>query len=159
MVSKEKMKIRRFTTSDTPRLIELFQQTVHTVCRKDYTQEQLSAWAPDSIDVNRWTVRFENTYTLVVEQEEHILGFANLESDGCIDMFYVNATTQNQGVGSYLYAALQDEAKRRGFRTLHSDVSLTARQFFFSKGFVIGKEYKKNVSGVDFINAIMTKDL
>lgn len=153
------MKIRPFTPLDTQRLIDLFRQTVHTVGRSKYTQEQLNAWAPESIDVKRWTIRFESTFTLVAERGDQILGFINLESKGCVDMLYVNASIQNQGVASALYAALESEAKNRGLKMVYSDVSLTARHFFLSKGFVVQKEYIKEVSGVRFLNAMMVKDL
>lgn len=45
------MTIRRFSESDTTKLIELFRETVHTVGQKDYSQEQLDVWAPEKTDL------------------------------------------------------------------------------------------------------------
>lgn len=153
------MEIRCFKKSDTVALIELFRTTVHTVCSKEYSQEQLNVWAPEKIDSTKWQQRLENTYTIVAEHEGQIAGFANLEADGCIDMFYVSASTQSKGVGTALFNALESEAKSRGLERLHSDVSLTARNFFISKGFAIENEYFKKVANVTFPNAIMAKRL
>lgn len=52
------MEIRRFSPADTRALIELFRNTVHVVCRRDYSYAQLEAWAPQDIDVDRWADRF-----------------------------------------------------------------------------------------------------
>lgn len=153
------MEIRLFKSTDTTGLIELFRDTVHTVCRRDYSTEQLNTWAPKDIDAGKWTTRFINSYTVVAEHEGQLVGFANLETDGCIDMFYVGASHQGQGVGSLLFQALESEAKIRGLKRLYSDVSITARQFFFSKGFTVEREYSKNVGTVTFPNTMMAKQL
>lgn len=159
MVENENMEVRCFKDTDTPLLIELFRTTIHIVCSKDYSQDQLDTWAPEQIDVDKWTTRFSRSFTMVAEKNQQIAGFANLESDGCIDMFYVSAEFQSQGVGSRLFEALETEAKKRGLKKLHSDVSITARGFFISKGFIVEKEYSKRVGAVHFPNTIMTKTL
>jgi GNAT superfamily N-acetyltransferase len=154
-----KMKIRRFIESDILALIDLFRTTVHTVCAKDYSAEQLEVWAPQTIDAVKWTNRFNSSFTVIAEHEGKTAGFANLEADGCIDMFYVAVANQNQGVGALLYDALEKEARKCDMKRLHSDVSLTARQFFRSKGFAVEKEYLKQIANINFPNAIMTKSL
>lgn len=151
------MKIRSFTTNDTPVLINLFRKTVHTVCKKDYSQEQLDAWAPNEIDESTWNARLNRSFAIVAEDNGSIVGFATLLPDGCIDMFYVACDSQSRGVGQRLFEALEAEAKLQNIIRLHSDVSLTARPFFFSKGFVIEKEYSKKIGNVTFLNAIMAK--
>ena len=74
-------------------------------------------------------------------------------------MFYVGASHQSRGIGRQLFAALEAEAKSRGLKRLYSDVSVTARQFFLSKGFIVEKEYSKKVGVVTFPNTMMTKQL
>ena len=39
------MTIREYHSSDLREIVELFYDTVHTVNAKDYTPEQLNAWA------------------------------------------------------------------------------------------------------------------
>ena len=41
------MKIREYKSADCLETMRLFFDTVHTVNRADYTQEQLDAWAPE----------------------------------------------------------------------------------------------------------------
>lgn len=48
------MIIREYKTLDCKELVELFYNTVHTVNAKDYTKEQLSVWASDKVDLEKW---------------------------------------------------------------------------------------------------------
>ncbi len=153
------MIVRFFNKTDTKALIELFKETVHRVCCADYSIEQLNAWAPEFIDEDVWENRFLKSYTLVAEENGHILGFANLESDGYIDMFYVSAQAQGKGVGKILLKHLEDHAKDLKLDKLTSDVSLTARKFFQHCGFLTEKEYVKVRNGVEFKNTLMSKSI
>ena len=48
------MIIREYQSSDCKALTELFYNTVHTVNAKDYTKEQLDAWATGKVDLKKW---------------------------------------------------------------------------------------------------------
>lgn len=151
------MNVRVFKKTDTPQLIELFKETVHTVCRKDYTLEQLNAWAPDEIDEGLWEKRFLESYTIVAEENSFIYAFANLESDGNIDMFYVHARYQGKGIGRIVFSAIEKRAKELKLDMLTSDVSITARPFFLQLGFKVDRDYLKERNGVEFNNTFMSK--
>lgn len=140
-------------------MIELFKETVHRVCAHDYSPEQLRAWAPDFIDENLWEKRFLESYTILTVDSDKLLGFANLESNGNIDMFYVSAHAQGMGVGKTLMRDLENHARSFKWPKLTSDVSLTARKFFQHSGFQTEKEYIKTRDGVHFPNALMFKKL
>lgn len=45
------MLIRPYRSADCPALAELFYETDHTVCARDYTPEQLDAWATGEVDL------------------------------------------------------------------------------------------------------------
>lgn len=153
------MIIRNYKEEDTLELIELFRTTIHIVCKKDYTLEQLDMWAPKNIDLELWKKRLGQSYTLVATEKDKLFGFANLAQGGLIDMFYVSAFSQGKGVGKALMQAIVHKAIEQGELRLHSDVSLTAREFFKSYGFAIEKDYVKELDGVKFNNAIMFKNL
>lgn len=153
------MIVRKFNKTDTQNLIELFRETVHRVCCVDYSVEQLKAWAPDFIDPVIWEKRFLESYTLVAEENGLILGFANLESDGNIDMFYVSASAQGRGVGKSLMKSIENHAKDLKLDQITSDVSLTARKFFQHSGFLTDKEYIKKRNGIEFKNTLMSKSI
>ena len=48
------MMIREYQTADCKELAELFYHTVHIVNAKDYTKEQLDAWATGKVDLKKW---------------------------------------------------------------------------------------------------------
>lgn len=159
LIRESFMKIRRFRATDTSQLIRLFKETVHKVCCVNYTAEQLAVWAPDEIEEVRWTSRYEASFTVVAEADGIIVGFSNLETNGCVDMLYVHADRQGLGIGNLLLKALEQEARARGVRMLTSDVSITARPFFLEMGFKVHEEYQKEVQGVAFRNTRMFKIL
>ena len=48
------LSIRPFRHGDEEALWALFRNTIRHVNRKDYSDEQVRAWAPDTIDPERW---------------------------------------------------------------------------------------------------------
>ena len=48
------MIIREYRSTDCKELAELFYHTVHIVNAKDYTKEQLDAWATGKVDLKKW---------------------------------------------------------------------------------------------------------
>lgn len=64
------MLIREYTTSDCKRLAELFYETVHSVNAKDYTKEQLTAWATGDVDLSVWDKSFLEHKTLVAVEND-----------------------------------------------------------------------------------------
>ena len=59
------MEIRRYEKSDLEKITMIFQNTVHKVNIKDYTQEQVDAWAPDFIDKEKWNKTLSEHHTFV----------------------------------------------------------------------------------------------
>lgn len=52
------MVIREYNSNDSPFMSKLFYDTVHTVNAKDYTNEQLDAWATGTVDLEEWNRSF-----------------------------------------------------------------------------------------------------
>ena len=53
------MEIRRFQVGDEIALFRVFLSAVHEVASRDYTLEQIQAWAPANIDLNLWANRIQ----------------------------------------------------------------------------------------------------
>ena len=155
---KNSLRLRRFRPEDTPALIALFKDTVRRVNSRDYTPEQVRAWAPDMVDPVRWAVLIDR-YTLVAETDGRIVGFTDLEPDGHIDRFFVHADYQGQGVGRTMLTELVAEAVRLGVCRLYAEVSITARPFFGRNGFVVVAEQEVTVRGVKMTNYRMERVL
>jgi putative acetyltransferase len=130
------MHVRPYRQEDAELLMQLYLDTVHRVNGRDYSRQQIEAWAPRRMaDLGRWQERFARTQPLVVVEEEALIGFAELEADGLVGCFYVHYAWQDRGVGRLLMNCLFEEARRRGITDLHSQVSRTSRAFFERHGF------------------------
>ena len=56
-------------------IVELFINTVHNINKKDYTKEQLNAWANPKYDLNIWEKRFEKSKPYLCVLEDEVVGF------------------------------------------------------------------------------------
>lgn len=145
--------------TDNKSMVQLFYNTVHTVSAKDYTEKQISVWAPDSIDVDTWCRPFAEDDTLIAEERGKIIGFVNMDNTGYIDRLYVHSDYQGQGIASMLIRQVESLAQRKSLSELRANVSITARPFFLSLGY---REVHENIvtrNGVSLINYTMIKSL
>ena len=91
------MQLRAYREEDAPALLALFRDTIRRVNARDYSPEQVRAWASEDIDPGGWAGRFAGRFAVVVESGERAIGFADLEPDGHIDRFFVSADHQRRG--------------------------------------------------------------
>lgn len=148
--------IRQFQTTDTPLLIALCRDTIRRVNSRDYSPEQVRAWAPDEVNHARWAT-LADRFTVVAELGGVVVGFADLEADGHLDRFFVHADYQGVGVGKAMMGALTGEAERVGMPRLFAEVSITARPFFERSGFIVLAEQEVMVRGVGLTNYKMER--
>ncbi len=155
------MRIRAFHPDDAEALLALFRETIRRVNARDYSPEQIRAWASDEIDAASWADRFDGRFVAVAETEPNgrVVGFAELETDGHIDRFFVSADHQRLGVGRALLGAIVEEARRRGVGRLFTEASITARPFFESQGFAVLAPQTVIARGVEFHNFRMARPL
>ena len=79
------LSIRSYSPGDAPVLLEMFLDTIRRVNSRDYSPEQIRAWASDEISLADWSNRFSGRLTMVAELDERLVGFADLEPNGHID--------------------------------------------------------------------------
>jgi len=151
------MQIRRYKVGEESDIWNLFYDTVHQVNSRDYTPEQIEAWAPSLDAPQNWVFRLQQKRPFVAVQEGRILGFAELENNGHIDCFYCAYDFQRKGVGSALFSMIEDEAKHLGLSKLFTEASITAVKFFKSQGFEVSREQVVRHNDVDFTNYEMFK--
>lgn len=84
------MIIREYRPSDCKHLVELFYQTVYSINAKDYTDEQLNAWATGNVDINEWNQSLSEHFSIVAMKDGIITGFGDIDRTGCLDRLYVH---------------------------------------------------------------------
>lgn len=151
------MRIRRFNSGEEPALFEIYHSAIHLIASRDYTKEQINAWAPSNLDKELWVRRMRGINPFVAEIEGALVGYADVQESGYIDHFFVSGRHPRQGIGRSLMEVLQAEAKRLGVTELTSDVSRTAQPFFERFGFQVVEQRVPVIRGVEVPNALMRK--
>ena len=123
------MLLREYRPGDCREMAALFYDTVHTVNARDYTPEQLDAWADGRVDLDAWDQSFRAHTTLVAVDGGRIVGFGDMAADGYLDRLYVHKDWQGQGVAT----ALCDRLEAAVPGPVETHASITARPIWASR--------------------------
>ena len=148
------MIIRKYKSSDCNEIVQLFYNTVHKINAKDYTKEQLNAWATGKIDLEKWDKSFLEHYSFVAVENEIIVGFGDIDEHGYLDRLYVHKDYQRQGIATDLCDKLENIIKTDCITT---HASITAKPFFEHRGYNVIKRQTVERNGVFLTNFIMKK--
>jgi putative acetyltransferase len=138
-------------------MARLFYDTVHSVNAKDYSSEQLNAWATGIIDKDAWCHSFVEHYTMVAVADKKIVGFGDIDSTGYLDRLFVHKDYQGRGVASALCCELENHAMENGVSVLSTHSSITAKHFFERRGYIVRKEQQVERKGIKLTNFVMEK--
>ena len=147
------MIIRKYKPSDCPELIDLFYNTVHTVNSKDYTKEQLDAWATGKADREKWNRSLLEHYSFVAVEDEVIVGFGDMDKTGYIDRLFVHKDHQGKGIATAICNKLEQMAPGN----IITHASITAKPFFEKRGYKVVNEQRVKRQGIFLTNYIMEK--
>jgi len=154
------VKIRKYQESDAGDLAKIYYNTIHQICKSDYNEEQLNAWAPkSSLETEGWIKKWQKLPPFVAIIKDKIVGFAEFENNGHIDCFYVHHQFQNRNIGSKLLEEIEKIAKQKNLSKIYAEVSITAKSFFEKMGFKISKAQKILIRGVKLDNFAMEKQI
>ena len=150
------MVIREYRPEDCEELEELlrlFYDTVHTVNAKDYTKEQLDAWAADSPNREEWNRYLLRHYSLVAEEHGRIIGFGDLRKDGLLHRLFVHRDCQRKGAARAVCGRLEQMFEGE----IPTFASITAKPFFEKRGYAVVKEQTVMRNGIPLKNFLMKK--
>ena len=153
------IQIRRYHPQDGPLLLALFRDTIHRINTRDYSPEQIDAWASPDIDELVWTDRFTGRFAWVAEIDRVVAGFTDMTSEGFLDRLFVSADHQRKGVATALIDRLLNDAAAADIATIRTNASLTARPFFESRGFEAEARQTVDCRGVLMDNFRMKLEL
>lgn len=153
------MTFRNATLEDLPEMKALYRDTILTVCRKDYTEEQVNVWSSSANKEERWLDVVVNQFVLLAEIDDVLVGYGTLKNHNYIDFFYVHKDFQGMGIAGQLLNRLLQEAGAHGTKLITSDISMTAKPFFRKNGFKVVAEQKNVRQDVILINYKMIRYL
>lgn len=144
--------LRQYKQSDCKTLAELFYYTVHKINIKDYSKEQVNAWANKNIDLSKWNDSLLSHYTVIAEINKNIVGFGDISKTGYLDRLYVHYNFQNQGIATAICNKLEQNVNTPKIIT---HASITARNFFEKRGYKVIKKQQVQRQNIFLTNYIM----
>lgn len=139
---------------------KLFSDTVHAVNSRDYTPEQLDAWAPlNERCLAQIAEKLSEQQTVDLKECGILIGFGGLDDEGDIDMLFVHNDRQGQGIAKAILRELERLALERGKQAVSTFASVTARPFFERMGYGVERENVVDRDGVSLVNYLMSKQL
>ena len=151
--------IRAYAPCDCESLATVYRRSIREIAAKDYTPEQVIAWAPDMLDMEKFAIKLASRPTFVAEMDGVIAGFTDLEPDGHIDLFFMNPDFKGQGVARALLEHVIALAQQQKVLRLYAEVSRTARGFFEMYGFAVLEAQEVQVRGQTLQNFKMERRL
>ena len=152
-------KIRAMRISEFNTVVRLMYDSVHTLCKNDYTEEELDAWMPKNLHTPSFFSSLTRCYAIVALDDREVVGFMSTERDGYVNRLYTRPSYARLGVATALLEETERWAKRRRIKYLTLEASRSAEEFYIKRGFVkvgVIKSVKNNVS---FESAKMKKEL
>lgn len=153
------MHVRKFRVGDEAALFNVYYSAIHTVASRDYSTEQIEAWAPADLDRALWEARMRGIDPFVVEADRRLVAYADVQKNGYIDHFFVSGDYPRRGAGRLLMETIHENAMSQRLDSLASDVSRTAQPFFAHFGFEVIEQRSPVIRGVVVPNALMRKTL
>lgn len=155
------MNIRLYRPGDACPIAALFVRSVEQLGPRDYSPQQVEAWASRAPSAERVHARATDgrTTLVAVDDTDRPIAFGDLESDGHIDFLYCAPEAAGTGVTSALYDELERIARERGITRLYSEASEAARRFFLKKSFLVRARRQLELDGVPIHNFAVEKTL
>ena len=149
------MNIREYNKTDNNEIFNLFYNTVHSINTKDYLEEQVNVWAKKDIDIDHWCEKFKNSYTIIAEEDNKIVGFSNIDNNGYLDMLYIHKDYQHKNIASELLNIIEKYSKNNNICQIITYSSKTAKDFFLKKYFELAENNIVIRDNVELENYLM----
>lgn len=150
------MEIRAYRETDLKDIVKLFYNTVHKINIRDYSPEQVNAWATGIVDMDVWNRSLLQHHTFIATDGYALLGFGDIDHSGYLDRLYVHHGYQRRGIATALCHKLQSSVDTDKI-TVHA--SITARPFFEKRGYETVKEQEVDRRGITLKNYVMELSL
>lgn len=151
--------IRQATLNDITEIKELYENTVLTINRQHYSQEEVEDWASCGDDISKIRKMIKTHHFIVaVNQLSQIVGFSSITPQGYLHSMFVHKDFQGKGIATLLLDDIERFAKENRITKITSEVSITACPFFEKRGYTVEVEQKRNANQLCLTNYWMTRD-
>lgn len=85
------MNVRCYRPEDIETPARIFTESVQASGRRDYSPQQIAAWASNPPDMDKWDGRPDGCVAFVAEHSGGAVGFITFERNGHLDHLYVHS--------------------------------------------------------------------
>jgi putative acetyltransferase len=151
--------IRRAIHDDAQAIIDSHVRSIREICSKDYSPEQIEAWAGKNFKSNLWHQSIDRDLVWSVVVGSKVSGFGHLavmsEGVGEVMGLYFAPEARGLGAGKKLFQIIKEEAKQNGVKELHLHATITAKSFYEQCGFIQIEESSIGMRGVQIQCTLM----
>jgi ribosomal protein S18 acetylase RimI-like enzyme len=133
------MRIRLAREGDYVTIARLHRQTFRNINSKDYTKDQINAWSTRT-NAQRFRNSANKCKRWVAVQDDKVVGFCDHTLDGEFWGLYVHKDFIGKGIGSRLLKVAEDSLKKMGFKKVHLEATVTAKEFYKKHGYRVMKK-------------------
>lgn len=147
--------IRRASPTDATNIIEAHRKSIREVCAKDYSAEQISAWAGFNFQEEHWVRTMDRDLVWVVSDDQNqIFGFGHLKfhenAEAEIAGLYFVPKILGQGFGKEIFRLMLEQCRERQVRAIRLTATKAAKTFYEHICFQqIGSESTLRINGKD----------
>ena len=151
------MNLRRITNKDQLDLKKVYFNSIQSIDKEIYSEEQKRAWASQA-----WVnPNFEKSLTKgkgwLVYINKQIIAFALRHPKNRIALFYCIGGFQRKGLGTRLLHKIQNEAREEGLAFLFTEASLISYKLFLKNDWEIIRKEKVIINNKFFERYKMKK--
>jgi len=154
------MRIRRTRTKDAAAIARLHRTTIQSINSRDYPPQDIAAWS-SGISAKKERKVFESHHRYVAVVGRKIVGFCDISKKEPATSWglYVHREWIRKGVGSKLYAKIEEQARKQGIQKLKVTSTVTARPFYEAKGFKVIRKSRYTIRKRKLSVFIMEKNI
>ena len=151
------MNLRQITIKDQLELKKVYFDSIQSLDKKIYSQEQKSAWSSQAWDNPNFDKSITQGKGWLLSEKGMIVAFAIRYPINRIALFYCKGKFQRKGCGSKLLHKLEDEAKKEKIDYLSTEASLISYKLFLKKEWKIIRKEKVTINNIFFERYKMIK--
>jgi putative acetyltransferase len=154
------MRIRPYHAPDLERIARIYRDAALHTGAQAYSRAEVDAWAAAAADLEAFGRQLDHGVTLVAETREgETAAFGQLQPIDRVAMLYTAPGYARASYASGIYRLLEERARARGVRVLHTEASRVARPFFEKQGFELVAREQVQRRGIVIERFRMTKQL
>jgi len=153
------MNLRQISIKDQLELKKVYFDSIQSLDKKIYSQEQKSAWSSQAWDNPNFDKSITQGKGWLLSEKGIIIAFATRYPNNRIALFYCKGKFQRKGCGSMLLQKLEDEAKKEKIDHLSTEASLISYKLFLKNEWEIIRKEKVIINNIFFERYKMIKNL